>query len=245
MKRSLAASVVLGFVAVLSACATPAGSGTPVPTSSSGASVAPDGAVEPSDVELDAAWLDGGRMIGVVTQGSSSCVPSAGDVTFADGVLAVEFVDGTDDQVCTADMAPRVTPVTVPGGVDPSADLEIHLSGDGYTGDTDLDGVPGLVAGSETDFTPTAGWLDADGQFVVLTWGSSSCPPVLQDVAATGASEVTVTFQTPDAEGQVCTMDMAPRALVVPVSGLEDEGNTTLVLTGGGVEATTKILGEG
>lgn len=240
MKRLLTASVVLGFVAVLSACATPNAAGGPAPVAS--ATPETDGGVK-AGIELDAAWLDGGRMIAIVTAGSTSCAPMGDAIGYADGVLEVAFVESPEDAACTNDIASRATLVALPEGVDPTKDLEIHVTGAEYVGETDLDGVAGLVGGGETDYTPSAGWLDADGQFVVVTWGSSSCLPVLQDAAATGPSEVTVTFQTPDAEGQVCTMDMAPRGLVVTVAGLEEDANTTLVLTGGGVDARTKILG--
>ena len=51
---------------------------------------------------------------------------------------------------------------------------------EGFVADTDLAGVPGLGGpGSETDFEPSAGWTDQDGMFVLLTWGSSTCPPVV------------------------------------------------------------------
>ena len=87
--------------------------------------------------------------------------------------------------------------VAVPEGVDPAKDLEISVSGDGYhRRPTDLDGVDGLGGpGGETDYAPSAGWTDDDGQFVfLLTWGSSTCLPVVESVEATGPAEVTVTF---------------------------------------------------
>lgn len=209
----------------LAACASePAGSGpTDEPAPPAGDS---------AEIELDAAWLDGGRLIGLVTQGSSTCVPIAEEATVAvDGSLAVTFVDPDPATPCTADLAPRVTLVAVPEGVDPAQGVEIVVTGDGYHGDTDLDGAEGLAAGGETDFLPSAGWTGDDGQFVILTWGSSSCPPVIEDVAATGAAEVTVTFAEPE-EDQVCTMDMAPRAIVAAVTGLEADSGVELVLTG-------------
>ena len=67
---------------------------------------------------------------------------------------------------------------------------------------------------------------------MLLTWGSSSCVPVIAEVAASGPAEVTVTFETPAAD-QVCTMDMAPRATVVGlVDPLEEDSDVSLVLTG-------------
>lgn len=229
--RSLAAAGLALLVAgVLTACATPAGSGT-TPSSAPSASGTGTG----TETEVDAAWVDGGRMIALVTQGSSTCVPNAGDVSYADGVLQVEVVNPPEDTACTADLVPRATLVAVPEGVDPTQELEIRLTGD-LTGDTDLDGVSGLAAGGETDYLPSAGWVD-DGQFVVVTWGSSSCPPIVENAAATSASEVTVTFATPPAD-QVCTMDMAPRGTVVQVTddSLDDDAEVYAILTGGGFD---------
>ena len=223
----LAAGVALLTAGLLTACATPAGSGgTPAPSGSA------DSSGQSTEIEVDAAWLDGGRMIGLVTEGSSTCVPSAGETTYENAVLTVELVEPSGDTACTRDLVPRVTVVGLPEGVDPTQELEIRVTGEDLHGDTDLDGVPGLTPGTETDYLPSAGWTDTDGQFVLLTWGSSSCAPVISEVAASGPAEVTVTFETPAAD-QVCTMDMAPRAAVAVVDGLEEDSDVTLVLVGG------------
>lgn len=208
--------------AALAGCATGAG-GTPTSSSS------PSGAG--TEIEVDAAWLDGGRVIGLVTQGSSTCVPTAEEAVLNGSVLEVTLVEPPEDTACTRDLVPRVTLVGVPEGVDPAQDLEIEVTGDGYYGDTDLDGVPGLAGGGETDYLPSAGWTDVDGQFVILTWGSSSCPPALEDVAATAPSEVTVTFADPPAD-QVCTADMAPRGTVAWVDGLQGDDDVYAILQG-------------
>jgi hypothetical protein len=205
-----------------------AGCATQAATAPSGSPSAGGG----SDAEIDAAWLDDGRMIGLVTYGSSGCVPIAEDATLeADGSLSVALMEPEEDQACTADYAPRVTLVGVPDGVDPSKDLSLTVTGDGLTGSAELDGVEGLGGGGMTDYLPSAGWTETDGQFVLLTWGSSSCAPVISGVAATGPAEVTVTFETPPAD-QVCTMDMAPRATIALVDGLEEDRNVEAVLTG-------------
>ncbi len=228
--RSFAAGLGLAVLAlgVLTACASPAGSGTASTPGSTPSASASGGSA--GELEVEAAWVDGGRMIALVTQGSSStdCVPVAGDASYANGVLEVELVAPPADTVCTADYVSRATLVGVPEGVDPTQDLEIRLTG-GYTGDTDLDGVAGLTAGGSTDYEPSAGWAD-DGQFVIVTWGSSTCVPVISDVAATSATEVTVTFADPPAD-QACTMDMAPRATVAQVTG-EFDDDVVAVLTG-------------
>lgn len=218
----------------LAGCATGAGSGTtgggsatPEPTGSSSAPIATD---------VAATWLDGGRMIGVVTQGSSSCVPTASDAQVEDGTLVVTLADLPADTVCTADFAPRVTIVALPEGIDPSQPLPITLAG-AYTGEGELAGVEGLSpSGGETDYAPSAGWVDTAGQFALLTWGSSGCPPLLDTVTASAPGEVSVTFQTPPAD-RMCTMDMAPRGTLAMVDGLEMvDGPATAVLSGDGFD---------
>ena len=238
------ASVVAGgglallLMASLAACATESSDPTPPASGGSGGT---------TEVEVDAVWLDAGRMVGLVTQGSSTCVPIADGATLsADGVLEVTLVEPATE-VCTADMAPRVTVVSLTAGVDPSQELQITVTGDGYRGETDLDGVAGLAAPSgETDYAPSAGWVD-DGAFAIVTWGSSSCAPTIQDVAVTASDAVTVTFAEPEPD-RMCTMDIAPRAvLAFPEGDLDDDAPVTLTLTGGGPEfetpVTTTILG--
>ncbi len=219
----LGLAVLVG--AALTGCAASAGTGAPDTTAPSGT---PSGSTE---IEVDAAWLDDGRIIGLVTQGSSTCVPTAEDAKLqADGSLAVSLVEPDETTPCTRDLVPRVTLVEVPEGVDPTKDLAITVAGDGYRATTDLDGAPGLTGGGMTDYLPSAGWTDEDDQLVLLTWGSSSCVPVISDIAV-AATEVTVTFETPPAD-QVCTADMAPRATVVVATGLEEDDNVSLILTG-------------
>lgn len=233
------AGLALMLAGALTACAT----ASPAPGATSGT-----GAGSTTEAEVDAAWLDGGRLIGLVTLGSSTCVPMADAATVAsNGTLEVTLVDPPADKACTADMSPRVTLVAVPEGVDPAKDLEIAVKGDGYEGDTDLDGLEGWTAPTgETDYLPSAGWVDDDA-FVILTWGSSTCAPAIEAIEVTAPDAVTVTFATP-ADNQVCTMDMAPRAvLAVAGEGLDDDLPVTLTLTGGGpafeTPVTTTILG--
>lgn len=197
-----------------------------------------------TEMEVEAAWLDSGRMIALVTQGSSTCVPVVEEVGLQDnGTLGVILADSEPDQVCTMDYVPRVTLVDPPETVDPAQDLEIAISGDGYYGDTDLDGVPGLVRPADpTDYAPSAGWAD-DETIVLLTWGSSSCPPVVASVGVAGAI-VTVTFEEPAAD-QVCTADMAPRATIVLADVVDDDIASELELVGAGFTGTrVAILGE-
>lgn len=83
------------------------------------------------------------------------------------------------------------------------------------------------------DFEPSAGWY-GDGHFLILTWGSSGCPPTIDTVEATRGDEVTVTFADPPAD-QVCTMDMAPQLTAAAVEGATGD-DIELVLTGDGYD---------
>ncbi|MEI3867940.1 hypothetical protein V6S02_12725 [Microbacterium sp. CCNWLW134] len=232
--RLVLALAVLGAgAAVLAGCATPSGSSgtaSASPTSSSSQSASPEpssgGVVVTDDVE--AAWLDGGRGVGLVTYGSSSCLPVVGEPTYADGVLTVDISD-PEGEACTRDLVPRGSYVGVPEGVDPTRELEIVVTGT-YADDTDLDGLEGEIAVPE-EFAPSAGWAD-DDMMLILSWGSSTCAPVLESAEAAG-SEVLVSFAEPVSD-QVCTADMAPRVTVAAVTGsVDDDAPVTAVLSGG------------
>lgn len=229
MKRRILASVVLGAAAALSLTGCLSGSDAPAG----------------QETDVNAAWLDDGRIIALVTSGSSTCVPTAESAEInSDGALAVELVEPDADTACTRDLVPRATLVTVPNGVDPSQDLEIWVTSEaGYYGDVTLAGASGLAGpGGETDYEPTAGWTQQQGQFVILTWGSSGCVPVVESSEVTGEAEVTVTFQDPPAD-QVCTADMAPRTNFAFADGLSGVEDVQLVLTGDSFDQTITIYG--
>lgn len=208
-------------------------SATPA-TNGSTSSVPSNGDV--AEVEVDATWLDDGRMIGIITYGSSTCVPVVEDAALQDnGTFAVILAEPDADTACTRDMVPRVTLVEALPDMDPSVDLEITVAGEGYTGDTELDGVQGLdPSNTASEYAPSAGWIDEDDSFVIVTWGSSTCVPVIASTEVVAPAEVTVTFVDPPSD-QVCTMDMVPRGLVASVSGLDDDftgEGVTVVLVG-------------
>lgn len=198
----------------------------------------------PVSVQVAAGWLEGGRTIGVVTWGSSTCVPVGGAATLEGDVISVPFSRAAGETVCTADLAPRVTLVATPAGVDPAQDYEVHVTGSAVAGDADLDGVDGLAGpGGAPSDGPSAGWTGEDDLFVIVTFGSG-CRPQVQDAAATGPAEVTVTFAEPP-KGQVCTMTYGPRGSVAQVTGLEDDENVTAVLEGDGLDGVrVPIVGE-
>ncbi len=193
-------------------------------------------ATEVADLEVDAAWVDGGRMIAVTTWGSSTCVPIAEEAVLgADGVLTVTLTDASPqgtEQACTADMVQRATLVGVPTEVDPAAGLEVEVTYANAVGDAELAAVSGLAGpGTATDYAPSAGWVDDDGTFALVTWGSSSCAPEIEDVQVASPTEVAVTFATPPAD-RVCTMDMAPRVVLAVAQGVGEDAAAEVVLQG-------------
>lgn len=234
-RRTSSLLALIGAGALLLAgCA----SGAAVPASSGSASETPIG----GEIRTEAGWLDGGRFIGIVTDGSSTCVPTATDATVqADGTLAVTLDNGPADKACTADMVPRVSLVGVPEGVDPTKDLDIVVTmAQGGRGDADLDGLDASqVKTGETDYLPSAGWVD-DDQIAILTWGSSTCAPVVGDVTASDPKNVMVTFA--DLGDKPCTMDMAPRATLISVAGLDvDDDGASVTLSGGDAQFATPV----
>ena len=224
-RSSLAGLGALAIAAVLLTACASSGPNTPATTEPTEEAITPD-------PDLGAAWLDGGRLVGLVTLGSSTCIPQAEAAELVDGVLEVTLVEPAEDEACTADLVPRVTLVDVPDDVDPAQVLPISVSRENYFGEVDLPGVAGLTGEGETDNLPSAGWSTVQGQFIVLTWGSSTCVPVISDVAATGPAQVTVNYDDVP-ENQVCTMDMVSRAQVTAVNGLTGVADVQAVLTGG------------
>lgn len=222
--------------------------GTPASTSPTSSS-APEQSTAPApapggDDDFEAVWLDDGRMFGVVTMGSSTCVPQVEEVTASGQRVTVSLVNVVDAyDFCTADLAPRASVGAFPEGIDPTKDVELVVTYEGVTDDADLDGYPELtgIPGSPTEYAPTAGWFD-DESLVLLTWGSSSCPPVVESVEGSGTTG-TVTFAA-DEEGKQCTMDMAPRTTIIFFSDdqVEDDG-FQLTLVGANLDATIPVRG--
>ncbi len=188
-------------------------------------------------METAAAWLDEGRMIGLITWGSSSCVPSAEAATASGQEITVALVDNADGP-CTADYAPRASEVAVPAGVDPHQPVTVHLTYLDQTVDLTLAGDPELTGtpGDPTEYAPTAGWFNDTG-IALLTWGSSSCRPQVAAVDE-AADEITVTFT---ANEGACTMDMVPRVTILGVEQVDRDRELTLV--GDNLDATLPIRG--
>ena len=186
---ALAASVLL-----VAGCAAESAPEPAAPSSTPEPSAVAETPPVSDDADFEAAWLDDGRFFAVVTWGSSTCVPVV-DTAEAEGqTVTVTFVEEDAARPCTADYAPRASIAPLPEGVDPTEDVQVIATLGEATMRTELDGDDDLrgAAGSSTEFAPSAGWFD-EHQLVLLTWGSSSCPPVVSEI--TEASDAaTVTF---------------------------------------------------
>lgn len=226
---------------VITGCASGTGS-TPTSTPE------PSGTAEPSPTpgtidDLAAAWLDEGREIAVITWGSSGCVPQFTDVGASGQEITVTLENPDPQAACTADYAPRASLVPVPDGVDLAKDVTVTVTLDDATGSTQLKGDDHLTGGDETDYKPTAGWFNSH-ELVLLTWGSSTCPPVVESTEINADDEgATITFQ--DATG-ACTRDMAPRLTILGFAGEHDHGYSqnhdfTLTLVGDGLDGTITV----
>lgn len=74
-----------------------------------------------------AGWVGDGQ-VAILTWGSSGCRPQVEAVTSAGAGATVTFVEPPADQVCTADMAPRVSLADLTGIVD-DGPVELTLTG--------------------------------------------------------------------------------------------------------------------
>lgn len=237
--RLVAALSALAAALLIAGCSTTPG--TESPTSSATPSAAPTPGGDDQD-DLAGTLLDDGRMFAVVTWGSSTCVPQVDEVTAEGQTVTVSVVDPADAEVCTADFAPRASVGALPEGVDPTREITLQVTYGAVSDDVDLDGNPAFAGlpGTSTEYAPSAGWID-DGTLVLLTWGSSGCPPVVESVDGSGNAG-TVTFVTD--ETRMCTMDMAPRATIIGFGEdqVEDD-DFTLTLVGDGLDGTVAVRG--
>lgn len=233
--RASSAVAALASVALLAAaCAGTPGSDVPMSSRTPNEVSTPPIADGVSEVEV--AWLDGGRAIAVLTWGSSSCAPTLGDVAKIDKGIRVTLA-ASGEKACTDDLAPRALTVPVPEGVDVTADVEVEIVHGRRTDTADLGALAAAPQG-QTDYQPSASWFDDDG-IVLLTWGSGSCPPIVDDVQATDAG-ATVRFQDID---RPCTMDMAPRLTPLAVPEGRADGPFELTLVGGGLDGKVAVEG--
>lgn len=230
----VAAALLIGAVVTLSGCAAePSAPGE-------GKTPAPE---ESSDFQSDAVWLDDGRMIGLVTWGSSSCIPFVGEVEASGQEITVNLsdtIEGVEEQrPCTSDLAPRASVLGAPAGVDPHKAVTLKVNYNEQEFAVELDGDSALAGtpGESTDFLPSASWMSDDAGIVLLTWGSSTCVPQVANLEETD-TEIIATFTPQDGP---CTMDMVPRATVL---GASEKGESrVLTLVGDNLDATVQLIG--
>ncbi|CAH0189704.1 hypothetical protein [Microbacterium foliorum] len=240
--RVLAAAALSFAVAVLVAGCASGPVGT-APESTGDPSGGPGQSSGDSD-DMEGTLLDDGRRFAVVTRGSSTCVPQVDQVDADGQTVSVTLADPADDgdRVCTDDLAPRASIGALPEGVNPTTEITLQVAYGDLRDDVDLDGDPSFsgVPGSPTEYLPTAGWVD-DATLVLLTWGSSGCPPVVESVEVAGSAG-TATFVTDDQ--QACTMDMVPRATLIDLGDdAVDDDAFVLTLVGGGLDGTVDVRG--
>ncbi|GAA4345741.1 hypothetical protein [Microbacterium rhizosphaerae] len=230
-------AVALGALVGCSSNPSPASSSAP-PSASASA---------PGTAAVGAAWLDAGKGTAVVSMGSSTCPPKAGDASASGQTVTVEFSLPTGKTACTADYAPRASYVALPAGVDPTKEVEIVAKG-ALSGTVKLAALPSMpAAGGEN--APSAGWIEGagsgselpNGSFAFATWGSSTCPPSVGSVTATGAAAVVVQL-TASAE-TACTMDMVPRAGLTAVPATVTGDAVKVAFLGAGAAGTADMLG--
>lgn len=161
------------------------------------ASPSDDTAAEPAPPAVGAAWLEGGEALAIVVEGSSSCVPTLGDVSFTGDTLTVA-AEVDDSGPCTADLAPHATYIPVPEGISTMADLTVTVTGD-VQGSTTLPGQPFPAdAAGHTPGAASAGWVSGmPGMLVLETYGDPTAPPVFESAQVSGSMvEITVSAPT-------------------------------------------------
>ena len=223
-----------------SASATPSQAATPVESASSSTS-------EAAPAPAGAAWLDAGRGAAVVSMGSSTCVPQAGDITASGQTVTVEFTEPGATTPCTMDYVPRASYVPLPSGVD--ASKAVQIVGTGALAVTVTLSALSAPPASAGENTPSAGWVETSqgasdipqGSFAFLTWGSSTCPPKVGSVTSKSAGTLTVMFAAPSASA--CTMDMAPRVGLTVAPATVTSSDVRVSFLGAGISGTTTMLG--
>lgn len=237
--RLILTASVLGLAALLSGCATTAATS---PTNSPDATTAPTENPEETttpEADFTAGWLASGTMIGVVTTGSSTCVPIVESVEGSGDTVTVTLADPEPSTPCTRDLQPRITGVGLPEGVDATKLLVLDVTYNDITASIDL-AASTAPATDPLEMAPSAGYAGPN-TIGLVTYGSSTCVPTVESAEpGDDASNLVVTFATADAN-KPCTMDMAPRVTVVHA----DSGVKTLTVVDAGTETAVDVLANG
>ncbi len=236
---AIAAALMLG----LAGCASDQNSGAS--DGSKGSDGSTTKPVEPS-TDPTGAWINNGRGIALVSWGSSStaCTPAATDITADGQKITVKLAEPRADAMCTRDFVPRASYIEVPEGVDVAEDVKVSFSGAELDGEFTLAGSSEVAkareeAGDSLGGDASAGWFAPNG-IVLLTWGSSSCPPIVSDIVER-AEGATVEFKTDDS--LICTLDLAPRLTMIGLADpVENQQGYTLTLQGGNLDGKVAVL---
>ena len=222
------ASVASLLALSLSACSN--GSVTPSPT---------DGNSEPGEsFELEAAWLAGGNVIALVTWGSSNCIPTPSAVN-AVGVnemsIALEPVPA--DRPCTRDYMPQVNVIDVPTDLDRQDPVTVKVKYLDAESTAQLAALDDYVPNEGIEFENSAGWASEDAA-VLVTYGSSSCQPVIESVGRDADGNVSLKFVDGD-PNQPCTSDLAPRFTYIGGIPAGETTGVSLLINGDNFENVT------
>lgn len=227
MKTSRISIAVSVFAALtlFAGCASTS-SGGAAPSETAAPAEATDNATIEPDGTPRAFWAPGGTGIVLSTYGSGSaaCTPTASGSTADGQAVTAEMVPFAEDQVCTMDYRERVSYIPVDAAVDRTKAVTLTVSPEATDATVDLEVAPLGEAPAATDGAPQAG-LTPSGAIVIISAGSSTCPPVVSEVseAATG---ITVTFDTPTTP---CTRDLVTRATLVFADATTPGTTVTLV----------------
>lgn len=124
-------------------------------------------------------------------------------VNAAPGSLTVSSTSWVAQGTATSSTAPP-PPALDPVASESFGTLPSYISGEPAIGPSDSAGGAGLF------LMDTLG-VDTDGQLVVLTWGSSTCPSLVSDSSVDASGVLNVKTRTVDLLGQEsCTSDIAP-----------------------------------
>ena len=97
--------------------------------------------------------------------------------------------------------------------------------------DTFAGGPPGFEGdGGLLNGEPTAIWIAGRRQFAIVTFGSSSCPPVPTAISAPDATHIAITFvKSPNTP---CTADLAPTTHKFDLpDGVDPDGSVSVDVT--------------